>query len=389
MRDAYIVSAARTACGRGKKGSLRQTRPEDLGRLAIRGALAGVPDLDPADVDDVVLGCAMPEGSQGMNLARVTSLYSGLPDTVPAATVNRFCSSGLQTIAQAAMAVMGGFVDTVVAGGIETMTLVPMPGFHFSAHPTIAVDMPEIFMGMGTTAENVAVRFDVTREQQDEFAYHSHKKAAAAIEAGKFKDELVPVPYEIRDEKTGELSTGTLDVDETVRGETTLEGLAKLRPAFNPKGSVTAGNSSPLSDGAAAVIVMSGDAVKRFNATPIVRLVDFQVVGVAPDIMGIAPSVVVPKLYEHAGVSQEDIDIFELNEAFASQSVYCVRELGIDPDKVNVNGGAIALGHPLGATGAKLTATIVHELKRRQARYGIVSMCIGGGQGAAALFERC
>jgi acetyl-CoA acyltransferase len=389
MRDAYIVSAARTACGRGKKGSLRQTRPEDLGRLAIRGALAGVPDLDPADVDDVVLGCAMPEGCQGMNLARLVSLYSGLPDTVPAATINRFCSSGLQSIAQAAMAVMGGFVDTVVAGGIETMTLVPMPGFHFSAHPTMATDLPDIFMGMGTTAENVAVRFDVTREQQDEFAYNSHRKAAAAQEAGRFSEELVPVPYELRDEKTGELSTGTLDRDETVRGDTTLEGLAKLRPAFSPKGSVTAGNSSPLTDGGAAVIVMSEEAVKRTNATPIVRLVDFQVAGVAPDIMGIAPSVVVPKLYKHADVTQDDIDIFELNEAFASQSVYCLRELGIDPEKVNVNGGAIALGHPLGATGAKLTATIVHEMKRRQSRYGIVSMCIGGGQGAAALFERC
>lgn len=383
MKTAYIVSAVRTAVGRAVKGTLKNARPEYLAALVTREAVARVSGLKPEEVDDIILGCAMPEGNQGMNIARIVGFKAGLPHTVPAMTINRFCSSGLQAIALAAQNVMCGFNDVMVAGGVECMSQVPMGGYNLLPDPDLVDVNPEVFTPMGNTAEIVADRFGVTREAQDEFAYHSHMKAKAAQEAGRFRDEIVPVAY--RDYATGE--TKVFDTDECVRGDTTLEGLAKLKPVFKKDGSVTAGNSSPINDGAAAVVVMSEDAVKRYGVTPMLRFVNFQVAGVPPEVMGIGPTEAIPKLFRKAGVSDADIALYELNEAFAAQARYCVEALGINPAKVNVNGGAIALGHPLGATGAKLTVQIAYEMRRRQARYGVVSMCIGGGMGAAGLFE--
>jgi len=383
MKTAYIVSAARTAVGRAVKGTLRHVRPEYLAGEVVREAIARVPGLKGEDVDDLILGCAMPEGSQGMNIARIAGFKAGLPCTVPAMTINRFCSSGLQAIALAAQNVMCGFNDVIVAGGVECMSQVPMGGFNLLPDPDLVDVNPEVFTPMGNTAEILAERFGVTREQADEFACDSHRKAKAAQDRGAFRDEIIPVQY--KDYATGEMRT--FDTDECVRGDTTIEGLAKLKPVFKKDGLVTAGNSSPINDGAAAVVVMSEEALKRYGVKPMLRFVNYQVAGVPPEVMGIGPTEAIPKLFRKAGVRDADIALYELNEAFAAQAAYCVRKLELDPAKVNVNGGAIALGHPLGATGAKLTVQIAYEMRRRNARYGVVSMCIGGGMGAAGLFE--
>ena len=374
MREAVIVSAVRTPVGRANKGAYRETRPEDLAATAVRAALERVPGLEGADVEDVIMGCAMPEGTQGLNVGRSIALLAGLPVSVPAQTVNRFCSSGLQTIAMAAERIMAGGADVIVAGGVESMSTVPMSGHTPRPHPATVEENPALFTPMGSTAEIVANRYGISREDQDAFALESHRRALAAIDSGRFADEIVPF--------------GTLTVDEGPRRGSTIEALAKLRPAFSMKGSVTAGNSSQTSDGAAAVVVMSREKAEALGAPILAIYRGFSVVGVEPDEMGVGPAYAVPRLLEKAGLTTDDIDLFEINEAFASQSVYCVRELGLDTDKVNVNGGAIALGHPLGCTGAKLTATLLHELDKRDGRYGVVTMCIGGGMGAAGLFER-
>lgn len=391
MRDAVIVSSVRTAVGKAPRGALRYTRPDDMGATAIKGALAQAPGVEPASVEDVIMGCAMPEAEQGMNVARLSAVLAGLPNEVPAFTVNRFCSSGLQAIAIAAERVMLGAADTVIGSGTESMSLVPMGGNKLVPNLTLVEHLPPVYIGMGHTAEEVAKRFDVSRKEQDELSAASHKKAAAAIESGRFAEEIVPLQAKVYTvDKGGKpvVQTKTFNVDEGVRGDTNVEALAKLRPAFSTTGTVTAGNSSQTSDGAAASVVLSDERAKKLGLKPLGIFRAFVVAGCDPDIMGIGPSLAIPKLLSKTGMKLEDIDLIELNEAFASQAVYCIRKLGLDPAKVNVNGGAIALGHPLGCTGAKLTATLLHEMKRRKARYGIISMCIGGGMGAAALFER-
>lgn len=387
--NAYIVSAVRTAVGKAKKGRLRQTRPEAMGAAAIRGALERVPGLDPADIDDVLMGCAMPEGPQGLNMARVIALKAGLPHTVPAATINRFCSSGLQTIVMGAQSVAAGHAETVIAGGAESMTMVPMSGFHFAPEPGMADQQPDVYMGMGITAENVAQKYNISREAQDEFAYQSHQKAVEAVAEGRFREETVPLNASLSWVEDGrpKHKEFTFDVDEGPRRDTTPEALARLRPAFSPKGSVTAGNASQMSDGASAAVVMSEARLNALNLNPIARIAGYAVAGVPPEIMGIGPVEAIPKALKNAGLTLDDIGLIELNEAFASQALACINELGLNPDTVNVNGGAIALGHPLGCTGGKLTASLLHEMKRRNVRYGICSMCIGGGMGAAAVFE--
>ncbi|HEU4964458.1 MAG TPA: acetyl-CoA C-acyltransferase [Bacilli bacterium] len=390
MREAVIVSAVRTAVGKSHKGTLRNSRPEDLGGLVVREALNRAPGIDPGEVEDCIIGCAIPEGEQGMNLGRIVALRGGLPTSTPGMTVNRFCSSGLQTIAIAAEKIMCGMADTMIAGGVESMSMVPMVGYKLAPNPWLVDNLPEIYMGMGYTAEQVAQRFGVTREMQDEFAVRSHQRAAAAIAAGKFKDEIVPVPVQqVSVDENGKVQTREFlfDTDEGVRPDTSLEGLARLRPAFHVKGSVTAGNSSQTSDGAAATVVMSAERAAQLGLKPLAVFRSFAVAGVDPDIMGVGPVAAIPKALQKAGLSQADIDLFEVNEAFASQAYYVVRELGLDPDKVNVNGGAIALGHPLGCSGTKLTVQLLNELRRRNGRYGVVSMCIGGGMGAAGVFE--
>ncbi|MCR2806052.1 acetyl-CoA C-acyltransferase [Paenibacillus soyae] len=388
--DAVIVSAARTAVGKANKGSFAETRAEDLGRAAIRGALERVPELSPEAIEDVIIGCAMPEGEQGLNMARVISLYAGLPVTTPAVTINRFCASGLQSIAYAAERIRLGEADAVIAGGVESMSHVPMTGFRLSPHPGIVDAMPEVYMGMGHTAEEVARRFGVTREDQDAFAAASHQKAATAIAAGLFQEEIVPVTAR----RTGTDDNGrpwektfTLAIDEGVRPETTVQTLAPLKPSFAREGTVTAGNSSQMSDGAAAVIVMSRKRASELGLRPLAAFRGFGVAGVAPEVMGIGPIEAVPKVLRKAGLSLEDVDLFELNEAFAAQCVPIIRELGLDPERVNVNGGAIALGHPLGCTGTKLSVSLIHELRRRGGGIGVVTMCIGGGMGAAGVLE--
>jgi acetyl-CoA acyltransferase len=388
MENAVIVSAVRTAVGRGKKGTLSNTRPDDLAALVLKEAVDRA-KIDPNLVEDVILGCAMPEGEQGLNFARVASILAGLPDSVAAMTVNRFCSSGLQTIALAAQSIMSGMSECIVAGGAESMTMVPMSGNKPSMNMR-AVDMrPGVYMNMGLTAERVADQWKISRQEQDEFAAASHQKAAKAIADGKFKEEIVPVPVRV-DKMRGtaiESTTVPFDTDELVRGDTTVEKLATLRPAFKEGGTVTAGNASPFSDGAAAVVVMSEKKAKEVGAKPIARFVSFTSVGVAPEIMGIGPIAAVPKALKIAGLSLDQIDVIELNEAFAAQALAVVKDLGIDHDKLNVNGGAIALGHPLGCSGAKLTVSAIHELRRRGGRYGLITMCIGGGQGAAGVIE--
>lgn len=390
MKEAVIVTAVRTAVGKAHKGSLRQFRPEDLGAAAVQEAVKRTPGISGADVEDVILGCAMPEGEQGLNLGRIVAIRAGLPDGVPGQTVNRFCASGLQSIASAAERIMCGFADVMVAGGVESMSHVPMSGYKPMPNPHLVEHRPEMYMSMGHTAEEVAARYGVTREEQDRFAVSSHRKAAAAIAAGKFRDEIVPVTVEeaIVDE-SGEPARRrfVFAEDEGVRPDTSPEALAKLKPAFRLGGTVTAGNTSQMSDGAAAVVVMSGEKAAQLGLRPLAVLRSFAVAGVAPEVMGIGPVAAIPKALRLAGLTAEQIDLYEINEAFASQCLYVIRELGIDEAKVNVNGGAIALGHPLGCTGTKLTTTLLHEGRRRRSRYGIVSMCVGGGMGAAGVFE--
>jgi acetyl-CoA acyltransferase len=381
-----IASAVRTPFTRALKGEFKDTRPDTLAAVAIAAALQRVPGLKPSDVDDVILGCAMPEGEQGMNVARLAALLAGLPNTVPAMTINRFCSSGVQSIAQAAQSMLAGMYEVAIAGGTESMSMVPMGGNKVSANPELMEKLPEVYTSMGATAENVASRFSVSRADQDAFAYESQRRAATAREKGLFRDEIVPVTTEVFDE-AGAPHTVTVTVDTILRPDTTLEGLAKLKPAFNPKGTVTAGNASPLTDGAAAAVLLTESRAQALGVQPLGTFVDFQVAGVPPEIMGIGPVPAVRKLLTKNKLGVKDIDVFELNEAFAAQALYCIRELGIPPEKVNPNGGAIALGHPLGVSGTRMTATLLRELKRRGGRYGVVTMCIGGGMGAAALFE--
>jgi acetyl-CoA acyltransferase len=388
-KNVYIVSAVRTAVGKAIKGTLRSYRPEDLGAAAIKEALGRIAGKFPqADVDDVIMGCAMPEGTQGMNISRMCMFLAGMPYTVPAMTINRFCSSGLQSIALGAQAIASGYMDVVVAGGVESMSTVPMGGYNLLPHPGMIVDYPQAYTGMGITAEIVADKYGITRQRQDEFAVASNVKAAAAIKAGKFKDEIVPL--QVYDYEKGAMVT--FDTDEGPRADTTLEGLAKLKPAFKTTGSVTAGSSSQVSDGGAAVVLMSEEAVKKYDLAPLARFVNFQVAGVPPEIMGIGPSEAIPKLFKKTGIGDKDVSFYELNEAFAAQSLACVdllaQSVGLDVTKVNPNGGAIALGHPLGCTGAKLAVQTIYELKRRGDKYGVVSMCIGGGMGGAGLIER-
>lgn len=390
MREAVIVSIARTAVGKAKKGSLAQTRAEDMGKAVLEAVIERAPGVNKEDVEDIIIGCAMPEGEQGLNFARIMALYAGFPTTVPAYTINRFCSSGLQSIALAAERIMVGGADVLIAGGVESMSHVPMTGFKIAPHPTITETMPEVYMGMGHTAENVANRFGISREDQDAFAASSHRKAAAAIAAGKFKDEIVPIETRLAgvdDNGKAWQKKFTFDTDEGVRPDTSPEGLAKLKPAFTLGGSVTAGNASQTSDGAAAVLIMSKERAEQLNLKPLATFKSFALAGVDPDIMGVGPVKAIPKALKAAGVTQDQIDLFELNEAFASQCLHIVRELNIDESKVNVNGGAIALGHPLGCTGSKLTVSLISELRRRGGGLGVVSMCIGGGMGAAGVFE--
>ena len=384
-REAVIVAGARTAVGRAKRGTLKSFRAEDMAKAVIGSVWERVGDLDKAIVDDIVIGCAFPEGSQGLNMARPVALHAGFPNSVPAMTINRFCSSGLQTIAQSCERIIAGGADIIIAGGVESMSMVPMTGFRISPHPEMAVDMPEVYVSMGQTAENVVKQYNISREDMDEFAYHSHMKAAKAEDDGLFDEEIVPLEVTTLT-REGE-TTVTFDKEELIRRETTLEALAKLRPAFSPDGQVTAGNSSPLSDGAAVVVIMSDDKATELGLTPRMRFVGYSVVGVPPEIMGIGPMKAVPKVLDRYGVKLKDIDLIELNEAFASQSLAVIRNLDLNTDTLNVNGGAIALGHPLGCTGAKLTVQIMHEAKRRKSKCVMVTMCIGGGMGAAGIFE--
>ena len=389
MNEAVIVAGVRTPIGRSHKGSLATVRPDDLAGLVVKEVVERA-GIDPALVEDVLMGCAMPEGEQGLNVARIAAMRAGLPDTVPGQTSNRFCSSGLQTIATAAQAIMTGMADVMIAGGVESMSMVPMVGNKFAPNPTLAAEFPEVYTSMGLTAENVAERFEVSREDQDAFGLRSHQRAAAAIEAGRFEDEIVPVEvthvWVDEDGKRQERTT-TFAMDEGVRADSTLEKMATLRPVFRNGGSVTAANASQTSDGAAAVLLMSRAKAEELGLEPRLAFRSFAVGGVGPDVMGIGPVVAIPKALELAGLTLDDIDLIELNEAFASQSLAVIRALGLDEAKVNVNGGAIALGHPLGCTGAKLTVQIMHEMERRNARYGLVTMCIGGGMGAAGIFE--
>lgn len=391
MREAVIVSAVRTAVGRAPRGSLRNTRPDDLAGWVVKEAWQRVPGLKPAEVDDVVLGCSFPEAEQGLNVARLVCYLAGLPYRVPGQTVNRFCASGLQAIATGAEHIMCGFAEVIIAGGVESMSMVPMGGNKTVPNLKLIETYPEGYTAMGITAENVARRFGISREEQDAFALQSHQKAAAAIKAGKFKDEILPIKVktqEVSEEGQVTFREFIFDTDEGVRFDTSMEALSKLRPAFSADGTVTAGNSSPLNDGAAAVVIMSKEKAKSLGVEPLATLRSYAVAGVPPEIMGIGPVEAIPQALKLAGLTLEDIELIELNEAFASQALYVCRTLGLNMEKVNVNGGAIALGHALGNSGARLTVTLLHEMKRRQVRYGLVSMCIGFGMGAAAVFER-
>ncbi|MEK0312936.1 acetyl-CoA C-acyltransferase [Cohnella sp. 56] len=390
MRETVIVSAVRTPVGRARKGSFADTRAEDLGRAVLEAVIARAPGVAKADVEDIIVGCAMPEGEQGLNFARIMALYAGYPSAVPALTVNRFCASGLQSIAFAAERIMSGGADIIVAGGVESMSHVPMAGFKPSPHPVIVDERPDIYIAMGHTAENVAERFGISREDQDRFAADSHAKAARALSSGVLREEIVPVATS----RWGDGEDGrprerqlVLDADEGVRPDTTVEGLAKLKPAFKTGGTVTAGNASQMSDGAAAVLVMSRERADALGLAPLAAFKSYALAGVDPDIMGVGPVEAIPRALRMAGLSLADIDLYEINEAFASQCVHIVRALALDERKVNVNGGAIALGHPLGCTGTKLTVSLIHELRRRGGGRGVVSMCIGGGMGAAGVLE--
>jgi acetyl-CoA acyltransferase len=389
MREVVLVSSVRTAVGRAYKGTLRATRPDDLAAIAIKGALERVPQVDPKEIEDVILGCAMPEAEQGNNVARTASLRAGLPVEVSAMTINRFCSSGLQSIAMAADRIAGGGADVIVAGGTESMSMVPMGGHKISLNPWLVENYPDSLITMGLTAERVAKSCGITREQADEFSLQSHKKALAAIQAGKFEDEVVAVPVSFTTPNGSKPKKQEIvfKVDEGPRADTSMEALTGLKPAFHAKGTVTAGNSSQMSDGAAASVVMSAERAKAQGVKPLVRYVAFATAGCKPEEMGIGPVYAIPKVLKLAGLKLSDIDVIELNEAFAAQALGVIKEAGLDPARVNVNGGAIALGHPLGCTGAKLTATVIRELKRRKGRYGMVTMCVGGGMGAAGIFE--
>jgi len=408
MGEVIIASSVRTPVGRAFKGTLRATRPDELAAVAIKGALERIPQLDPREIEDVILGCAMPEAEQGMNVARIAALRAGLPVEVSALTINRFCSSGLQSIALAAERIGSGGAEVIVAGGTESMSMIPMGGNKISPNPWLVDHYPDAYLSMGLTAERLAHRFGITREAADEFSLHSHQKAIAAIAAGKFADETVAVPVSFtsgnghvgagdpaRAAQASRLSPHNqlkrqeliFKVDEGPRADTSLEALLALKPAFHVKGTVTAGNSSQMSDGAAAAVVMSAERAKQLGIRPLVRYVSFATAGYKPEEMGLGPVFAIPKALKLAGLKLADIDVIELNEAFAAQSLSVIKEAGLDPGKINPNGGAIALGHPLGCTGAKLTATIIRELKRRNARYGMVTMCVGGGMGAAGIFE--
>jgi acetyl-CoA acyltransferase len=391
MHDAVIVSAARTPVGKAPNGTLRSTRPDDLAAIAIGEALRRAPGFEPNEVDDVILGCAMPEAEQGLNVARIASLRAGIPVTASAVTVNRFCASGLQAIAFAAERVMCGSSSVVVAGGTESMSLVPMGGHKVAPNPTLVDQYPDVYLTTGLVAENHAREFGISRDEQDAFALRSHQRAVAAIDAGRFADEIVPVTARLLEAPNGgtpRASEKQFAVDEGPRRETSESALAKLRPAFHTQGTVTAGNSSQMSDGAAAVLVMSAQRARERGLTPLARFVTFATAGVEPERFGIGPVPAVRKALKIAGLTLDQIDLIELNEAFAAQVLACLRELPMDQDRLNVNGGAIALGHPLGCTGAKLTTTLLYEMKRRNARYGLVTMCVGGGMGAAGIFER-
>ncbi len=395
MKDAVIVSAVRTAVGKAPKGTLRFTRPDDMGAAAIKEAIARVPGLEASEVDDVIMGCAMPEAEQGMNVARAAAIRAGLPVETSAMTINRFCSSGLQTIAMASDRIRTNGAHVIVAGGLESMSMIPMGGHIIRPNPTLMDTYPDFYLSMGLATENVAKKYEVTREQQDEFALRSHQRAIAALDADKFKDETVQLTVTVEELNAETRPSGRVqrtqivfDRDEGPRRESTAEALAKLKPAFQMNGTITAGNSSQMSDGAAAAIVMSEDKAKQLGAKPLARLVAYATAGCPPEEMGIGPVYAIPKALKLAGLTLDDIAVIELNEAFAAQSLAVIKMLELNPDKVNVNGGAIALGHPLGCTGAKLTASILRELERRDARYGMVTMCVGGGMGAAGIFER-
>jgi acetyl-CoA acyltransferase len=390
MREVVIASSVRTPVGRAFKGTLRTTRPDELGAVAIRGALERVPQLDVREIEDVIMGCAMPEAEQGMNVARIAALRAGLPVETAAMTINRFCSSGLQSIAMAAERIMAGGAEVIVAGGLESMTMIPMGGHKLSANPWLVDHYPDAYLSMGLTAENLARRFGITREQADEFSLRSHQKAMAAIAAGKFDEEIVPVPVSFTTPNGSKPKRVdiTFKMDEGPRADTSLEALAQLKPAFHVNGTVTAGNASQMSDGAAAAVVMSAEKAKQLGIRPLARYVAFATAGYKPEEMGLGPVFAIPKALKMSGLDLSQMEVIELNEAFACQSLAVIREAGLDPERVNPDGGAIALGHPLGCTGAKLTATLLRELKRRNGRFGMVTMCVGGGMGAAGIFEQ-
>jgi acetyl-CoA acyltransferase len=388
-QDAYIVSSVRTAIGKAPRGTLHNMRPDDMGAEVVRGAIAHIPNLDPIQIDDLIFGCSFPEAEQGFNMGRVIAQRAGLPDSVPGCTVNRFCSSGLQTIAMATQSILAGHADLIVAGGAESMSLIPMGGHVLLPNPDLLAEAPQVYLSMGLTAENVAREYHISREDQDAFALRSHQRALAAIQSGRFDREIIPLTvhealYDVGKTQTIETK---FHIDEGPRADTSLEALAKLPAVFRLGGSVTAGNSSQMSDGAAAAVVMSDRKVREFGLQPIGRLLGYTVTGVAPELMGIGPITAIPKVLAQVGLTLNDIGLIELNEAFAAQSLAVIRKLGLNEDIVNVNGGAIALGHPLGCSGAKLTATLLHEMQRRGVRYGLVTMCVGGGMGAAGVFE--
>lgn len=389
LQEAFVVSSVRTAVGKAKRGTLRNVRPEELGARAVRGAIDRAGKIADEQIDDVLIGCAMPEGEQGLNMGRIIAQKAGLPDSVPAATINRFCSSGLQTIAMAAQSIMAGHANVVVAGGAESMSMVPMSGYHFSPDPGVTDKDPDLYLGMGLTAENVAAKYKISRVDQDDFAARSHHKAVEAIRKGHFESEIVPLIFSETAYINGHTRSNKIKflVDEGPRIDTSPEALAALRPAFKMKGTVTAGNASQMSDGAAATLLAGADFMKAAGLKPMAKLLGFSVAGVAPEIMGIGPIAAIPKVLKQTGLALKEIGLIELNEAFASQALAVIRELDLNEDIVNINGGAIALGHPLGCTGAKLTATVLHNMVRKNVRYGMVTMCIGGGMGAAGIFE--
>lgn len=391
MSEAVIVAAVRTAVGKAPRGALRETRPDEMAAAVIAELLRRVPRLPPDEIEDVILGCAFPEAEQGMNVARIAALRAGVPVGVPAATINRFCSSGLQAIAFAAERIRAGWAHAIIAGGVESMSLIPMGGWKNLPNPYLVEHWPGVYLTMGLTAENLAQRYGITREEADQFAYRSHTNALAAIREGRFKDEIVPLTVRsvsVTPEGKRQAREAVFEIDEGPRADTSLEALAKLKPVFHAKGTVTAGNASQSSDGSAAALVMSEEKARALGLAPMARLIAYAAGGVPPEIMGIGPTVAIPKALALAGLSLDQIDLIELNEAFAVQALSVIRLAGLDVSRINVNGGAVALGHPLGATGAKLTATLLHEMARRKARYGMVTMCIGGGMGAAGIFER-